>query len=508
MSQSALIVARIERLPPSRHMWKLIFLLSLGAFFEIYDLLMTAYVSPGLILAGIFAEGHDAAFGLSDQAAFAASTFAGLFVGTLVFGSVADRYGRRTVFTYALLWYAAATLLMGLQSTAEGIFFWRFVAGLGLGVEMITIDAYIAELANRRIRGKAFAFSQGVMFCAVPTVAFLSWALTPYAPLGIAGWRWVVFFPVIGALVVWWIRRNLPESPRWLAQKGRFEEAEAIVTRMETQVERDLKTTLPALEIEAVSNKAPESSSGLKEVLRPPYRKRALLLAVFNFFQTIGFYGFGNWVPKLVANQGVSVMETLQYAAIIALVFPIGPFLFTLFADRFERKWQAVAAALGTASFGLIFTTAREPWIIIALGVAITLSNNLLSYSYHAYQAEVFPTNIRSRAIGFVYSFSRLSTIFTSFLIAYFSAEFGNAGVFTFIAISMVIAATAIGACPATRGLTLERISAGADVPTAPQARQPGQEAREVRGRRFGCRGSRGFEPACDELCLDRFVGA
>jgi putative MFS transporter len=445
--------------------------LSLGAFFEIYDLLMTAYVSPGLILAGIFAEGHEAAFGLSDQAAFAASTFAGLFVGTLAFGSVADRYGRRVVFTYALLWYAAATLLMGLQNTAEGIFFWRFLAGLGLGVEMITIDAYIAELTSRRIRGKAFAFSQGVMFCSVPTVAFLSWLLTPLAPLGIAGWRWVVFFPVLGALVVWWIRRTLPESPRWLVQKGRFEEAEAIVARMEARIESELQRPLPEPEIEVSVSRAPAGASGFKDLLRPPYRKRTLLLALFNFFQTIGFYGFGNWVPKLVANQGVSVMETLQYSAIIALAYPIGPFLFTLFADRFERKWQAVAAALGTASFGLIFTTARDPGTIISLGVAITLSNNLLSYSYHAYQAEVFPTNIRSRAIGFVYSFSRLSTILTSFVIAYFAAEFGNAGVFTFIAISMAIAATAIGACPATRGLTLESISVS-EASAPPPAKQ------------------------------------
>jgi putative MFS transporter len=115
---------------------------------------------------------------------------------------------------------------------------------------------------------------------------------------------------------------------------------------------------------------------------------------------------------------------------------------------------------LGTASFGLLFTVTREPWAIIALGVAITLSNNLLSYSYHAYQAEVFPTSIRTRAIGLVYSFSRLSTIFTSFLIAYLSASFGNLGVFAFIAISMAIAAAAIGACPPTRGLILERIAA------------------------------------------------
>lgn len=458
--RAATILARIERLPSARYIWKLIFLLSLGAFFEIYDLLMTAYVSPGLILAGIFAEGHEAAFGLSDQAAFASATFAGLFVGTFAFGSIADRFGRRAIFTYALLWYAFATLLMGLQNSAEGIFFWRFIAGLGLGVEMITIDAYIVELVNRRIRGKAFAFSQGVMFLSVPTVAFLSWGLTPHAPLGIAGWRWVVFFPVIGAVVVWWLRRGLPESPRWLVQQGRLEEAEAVVSRMEARIEDELKRPLPAPEVETGSSKVSQVRGAFADMLRPPYRKRALLLALFNFFQAIGFYGFGNWVPKLVANQGIPIMESLQYSAIVALAFPIGPFLFTLFADRFERKWQIVAAALGTASFGLIFAATTAPWAIIALGIAITLSNNLLSYSYHAYQAEVFPTSIRSRAIGFVYSFSRLSTALMSFLIAYLATNFGNPGVFAFISISMVIAASAIGVCPGTRWLALERISA------------------------------------------------
>ena len=454
------ILNRLERLPASRYTWRLIFLLSLGAFFEIYDLLMTGYVSPGLILAGIFAEGQAGAFGLSDQAAFASATFGGLFLGTMLFGSVADRFGRRTVFTYALLWYAAATLVMGLQSTAAGIFAWRFVAGLGLGVEMITIDTFIAELSNRDSRGKAFAFNQGVMFLAVPTVAFLSWALTPRAPFGIAGWRWVVFFPVVAAVVVWWIRREVPESPRWLVQQGRLSDADVVVSKIEGAVEAESGRTLP--EPDAAAGDSLERSEPygeLRELLRPPIRTLVVLLSVFNFFQTIGFYGFGNWVPRLVADQGVAVTDSLAYSAIIALAFPIGPFAFTLFADRFERKWQAVAAALGTASFGLLFTRAREPWTIIAVGVAITLCNNLLSYSYHAYQAEVFPTRIRARAVGFVYSFSRLSTIFTSFLIAYFSSRFGNPGVFAFIAVSMVIAALAIGAGPPTRGLTLERIS-------------------------------------------------
>ena len=457
------VVARLERLPPSRYAWTLVFLLSLGAFFEIYDLLMTGYVSPGLVLAGLFTEGHHAAFGLSDQAAFASVTFAGLLVGTLLLASAADRFGRRAVFTYALLWYAAATLMMGLQRTANGIFLWRFVAGLGLGVEMVTIDAFIAEIVNRRVRGKAFAFNQGVMFLAVPTVAALSWALTPRAPFGVAGWRWVVFFPVLGAIVVWWIRRRIPESPRWLAQHGRMQEAEAIVTMMEQRIEQEIGRPLPdPVAAEDAGALQPSTAGRVRDLFRHPYRRRTILLAVFNFFQTIGFYGFGNWVPKLVSNQGVSITQSLQYSALIALAYPAGPFLFTLFADRFERKWQTVAAALGTASFGLLFVTARQPWTIIALGVAITLSNNLLSYSYHAYQAEVFPTGMRARAVGLVYSFSRLSTIFTSFLIAYFSARFGNPGVFAFIAVSMVVAAAAIAGCPPTRELTLERIASSA----------------------------------------------
>jgi putative MFS transporter len=291
--------------------------------------------------------------------------------------------------------------------------------------------------------------------------------LIPRQPLGVEGWRWVVFFPVVGALLVWWIRRAIPESPRWLAGRGRLDEAEAVLAAMEARVAREFGRALPAPEAPdpaAIRVKAGQGRFG--DLFRPPYRNRAILLALFNFFQTIGFYGFGNWVPKLVAAQGVSVTSSLLYSALIALAFPVGPLLFSLFADRFELKWQAVAAALGTASFGLMFTLVRAPVAIIALGIAITLSNNLLSFSYHAYQAELFPTRIRARAIGFVYSFSRLSTIFTSFVIGYLSAHAGNPGVFTFIAVSMAVAAAAIGACPPTRGRSLEQLG-------APDARSP-----------------------------------
>ncbi len=117
-------------------------------------------------------------------------------------------------------------------------------------------------------------------------------------------------------------------------------------------------------------------------------------------------------------------------------------------------------AAIGTAVFGLLFTLQSAAWSVILLGILINFSANLMSYSYHAYQAELFPTSIRSRAVGFTYSFSRLSTIFTSFLIALFAREFGNPGVFAFIALSMVVAAGAIGFFgPPTNRRTLEDIN-------------------------------------------------
>jgi len=104
----------------------------------------------------------------------------------MVFGSVADRFGRRAIFTLSLLWYTAASLAMGIQHSNVGVDLWRFIAGLGIGVELVTIDAYISELAPKRLRGRAFAINQSVQFLAIPFVAAVSWILV----LGLL-WGWM-----------------------------------------------------------------------------------------------------------------------------------------------------------------------------------------------------------------------------------------------------------------------------------------------------------------------------
>jgi MFS transporter, putative metabolite:H+ symporter len=438
---AATIAGRLDALPRAWPAWKLILLVSLGGCFEFYDLMMTAYISPGLVHAGMFHEGRAGLFGESDQATFAAATFLGLFIGTAAFARVADRFGRRAIFTASLVWYAIATLAMAASVTAPQLVLWRLVAGIGIGVELVTIDAYVSEIAPARIRGRAFAINQAVQFLAVPAVAFACWRLLPLAPFGIAGWRWVMIIGATGAAAVWVIRMRLPESPRWLERQGRLAEAKAIVRRLEGRPPADSEP--PALP--GARGAAPQERGRLAEAFSPGYRKRTAMLVIFNFFQAIGFYGFGNWAPSLIAARGHSVTHSLGYAFAIAAAYPLGPLVCSLIADRFERKTQIIFAAVCTAALGLAFAGQSAPAVLIVLGIAVTFSNNLLSYAYHAYQTELYPTRFRASAVGFVYAWSRLSTVFSSFIIAGLLGRFGAVGVFAFIAAAMAVVVADVG---------------------------------------------------------------
>src|SRR5271167_3217618 len=132
------ISRRLESLPASAYVWRLVILLSLGGCFEIYDLFFTGYIAPGLSRSGLLTTTTQAFFGFSGIGAFVAATFAGLFAGTFFLGFLADRYGRRAIFTFALLGYSAASVIMACQTTSNGVLLWRFLAGIGIGVEIIT----------------------------------------------------------------------------------------------------------------------------------------------------------------------------------------------------------------------------------------------------------------------------------------------------------------------------------------------------------------------------------
>jgi MFS transporter, putative metabolite:H+ symporter len=452
------IAARLDRLPVCWVLWKQVVLLSLSGFFEFYELFSTAYIAPGIERSGILTTTTATIFSAHGIASFIAALFAGLFLGTVAFGRIADRYGRRSIFSVALLWYAAASVVTAFQQDAWGLNFWRFVTGIGLGVEMVTIDTYISELVPKHMRGRAFACNQAIQFAAVPCVALLSWLLVPSAPFGIDGWRWVVFTGGAAALPVWLIRSRVGESPRWLAQQGFLEAADRALTTLETRVVREVGSLLPPPMPAPIL--PPKKQGSFRALWSRRYAPRTVMLMVFHVFQTVALYGFTNWAPSFLVKQGITVTVSLGYSLGIALVSPIGPLLGMIFADKIERKWQIMLCAIVVAIAGVIFGRAHEALPIMLSGAVVTLAATVLAFNFHAYQAELYPTEIRALAVGFVYSWSRLAGISSGFLIASVLRHFGVPGVFTLVAGSMVIITLTIGLLgPKTTNCSLESLA-------------------------------------------------
>ena len=177
----------------------------------------------------------------------------------------------------------------------------------------------------------------------------------------------MVIAGAVASLVIWLVRKGLPESPRWLAQQRRYPE---------------VRQVMPA-------------QGSFKDIWSPRYRSRTLMLVVMNFFQAIGFFGFGNWLPALLAGKGASITHSLLYAFFITLAYPLGSLLCSRYADKMENKWQIVLSCLVTVIFGSLFALQNNPVWLILCGFFITWSNAWLTYSYHSYQSEVFPTYIR-----------------------------------------------------------------------------------------------------------------
>ena len=456
-SETAAVAARLDRLPSCSYLKGLTARIALGGWFEFYEMFMAGYIALGLVDGGLFTETSRGYFDLTGFASFTGLFFAGMFLSTVLFSRVSDRYGRRATFTFSMLGYSVAAVLVAVSSTPALIDLFRFLAGFAIGIQLITNDTYISELAPRPVRGRYMAIGYVVILTAVPTVALLSWLLVPRSPLGLAGWRWVMLIGAAGGVLVWLVRRGLPESPRWLASRGRVVEAERVLADIEHRV---------AAQTGPLPDPAPEpplpadSGRGWREIFGRRYGPRTALLSVFQFAQTIAVYGFANWAPLLLVKHGFTVVHSLGYSFMIALLTPVGGLAAMLFAERVERKWQLVLTAVGIGAFGMLFAEARATVLILIGGAAVTLFNNWLIGIFHSYQTELFPTRIRAQAVGFSFSWSRISAIFASYWIADLLAAYGTTGVFTLIAAAMVAIIVSMSIWgPRTNNRPLEQLS-------------------------------------------------
>lgn len=452
------VTARLERLPLAWPVARIVVILSLGCFFENYFLQMTAYVAPGMVASGLYAPKASSFFDTNSVGFFILSGFAGMMLGSSLFGFFADRFGRRPIFVWAMLWYSLTTALMAFQTDALWMNALRFLSSIGLGLELVVVNTYVTELVSSRVRGRAVAFYQIIALSAVPLSAFVAFALTPLAPWGVEGWRWVMLIGTACIPLAWWFRRGLPESPRWLAAQGREAEADAILSRLERTVEIRMGRPLPAPRI---AGPAPRSAQGsFATLFRPPYRRRTLMFIIQQTFMPVAFYGFASWVPTLLIAKGVAVTESLYYAFLIAFAQPVSPLVMSIFADRIDRKWQIAIGGVGSALLIWGFAIQTDPLLVVLFGIGVTFCKTIITTAIASYMPECYPTLIRGRGHGLVYGVSRIMAALSGLIIAFTLARFGINGVAGLIGISFfMVAFITVLLGPRVRGKTLEEIN-------------------------------------------------
>ena len=376
-------------------------------------------------------------------------------MGTLAFGYVADRFGRRLIFTWSLIWYMVCTIIMTFQSSGLGLDIWRFIAGIGIGVELVSVDTYISELISSDQRGRAYAVNQFITFSVVPVVAFLAYALKGKQPFGLDYWRVVILIGSVGAIVVWILRRHIPENPRWLARHGQVYDAARIVADIERRVVAEKGVARLRL-------------SPLRRKVNGPARSEKFLrrgIVVARSFSRSSTWrkssGFTGSPPGCRRSRFIAV-STSRQASGMRSSSP-SQILSARYSAHFSQiAWNARFRSLAVVIMAVViavFSKASEPWLLIALGVLFTLSSNIMSYAYHGYQAELYPTRVRARAIGFVYSWSRISAAFAGLAIGILLHGYGMPGVAVFIGISMLVAICMILLGSLTSGTGLETIS-------------------------------------------------
>jgi putative MFS transporter len=442
--------SRLDRLPICAWHRRLVILVGIGTFFDLYEVFL------GGVLGATLATQWS--LDSTGKALVISSGFIGMFAGAIGLGVLADVFGRRRMFLVNLGIYSLFSLAAAAAPNLSTLVALRIVAGLGLGAELTLVDTYLAEFLPRRSRGRYISWAYTLGFVAVPIVALAGARLVAGHHLAISGWRWLLVLGGLGAFVLWILRRRLPESPRWLASRGREDEAARIVDGIEDEVRASTRAELP---VAVAVPEEPTVRLPLRSMFGATYRRRTVMLWIFQVLQTVGYYGFGSLAPIVLVSKGYSVVDSLGYAALSYIGYPIGSALSIPLIERCERKSLIIGSALGIAAFGVVFGAAANTALIVFAGFLLTICSNIFSNAFHVYQAEIFPTRIRSSAIGIAYSLSRATSAALPFIAISVLDHLGSTVVFVGSAVLMLLLCLNVSVLgPYTTGRSLEQVNA------------------------------------------------
>ena len=402
--------ARLDRLPISPFHYRIFWLIGAGMFFDGYDLYVGASVL-GAAVASKFAA-------LPQVPQFISWTFVGMTLGSLIAGFLGDQYGRRFTYQFNLAVFGLASLAAAVAPSMEWLIVCRFVMGLGLGAEIVVGYSTMTEFVPPKSRGRWMAFMAFIVVAGFPATSLISTLVIPSF-----GWRPMFVIAGIGALVVWYLRKSLPESPRWLESHGRAEEAEALMRTIEREVSHGATLPPPAPTL-------PVPPWTLATLVGPALFPRLVVGSVVLITANTLIFGFVNWLPTFFGQQGIGIARSLAYTLVLAGGSLVGCAVGAIAADRFGRKPTIIGASILTIVFGALYPYVVEPWLLLGVGFILMIGIYVLTaVLYGVYTSELFPTEVRLRANGLCNMLGRGATIVTPFIVYALFTSYGVAGV-------------------------------------------------------------------------------
>jgi putative MFS transporter len=407
----------------------------------------------------------------SGVAHFISSTFVGLAVGSVLSGAMADRLGRRSVYQFNLLLFGTCALLTSVAPSFEVVLILRFLMSIGLGGELVAGYSMMSEVTPAASRGR-----WGVTLSLLVNMAQPLSALAGLIVLPSIGWRWMFVIGGVPAFVVWYLRRSLPESPRWLMRQGKREEAENVLRQLWSESgAKEGQKSASALLVDGTP------TLSWKSLFDSERRGRTAFCAMMLILTLSAQYGFLNWAPTLLVKSGASFIHSLGYTTIMAIGAPIGMIVGLMIIDRVGRKPLLMSATVLAACSGLAYAqlTASQPTALIVAGfLEVMLLQVCASTIFGAYLPELFPTEIRATGVGFSIACGRVAAALSPYGVLIILGYAEPKYVFvTFAAILLALTALVALAGPETKQRSLEEIAGDVRSPTAVSIVSGGQRS-------------------------------
>lgn len=438
--------ARLDRLPVTSFHYRIFWLIGAGMFFDGYDL----YVAGGVLAATNSAKFST----LPQNLQFISLTFVGMTIGAFVSGFLGDWFGRRFTYQVNLLIFGLASFAAAFAQDMQQLIICRFVQGLGLGAEIVVGYSTLTEFVPPGSRGRWLSFMALLVVAGFPATSLLAYLIIP-----IWGWRPMFIIAGVGALIVWYLRKALPESPRWLESKGRTQEAEELLQAIEKEAASagPLPPPAPAPAAKAVS------------AFAPPLLQRLLVGSWVLITINTLIFGFVIFLPQFFLRQGLTITQSFGYTLVLASASIVGCAIGAFTSDFIGRRWSIIGASVITIITGWIyanFSAASDPTIVLSVGfVLITAIYIQTAILFGVYTPELFPTEVRLRANGICNTLGRLATVFSPFAVGYLMQNYQLPGVIAMMIALLVVQIVAMwlwGVEP--RGRALE------DLAVTPQA--------------------------------------